>query len=106
MIWKRIITHDLREYFDSWSERIFSCRIQETILNPTISQGDCNFDSMTWLSECSYTQRSDDDLDWLQASSSGNIDVGPDQDNTLGSKGAFSFTFLWTNGVIAKDIMR
>lgn len=53
---------------------------------------------MTWLSECAYKQREDDDLDWLQASSSGMVDVGPGHDHTLGSNG--KFVLLFSCGIV------
>ncbi|XP_070000024.1 MAM and LDL-receptor class A domain-containing protein 1-like [Penaeus vannamei] len=68
-----------------------------------IWQGNCDFDSMTWPSDCAYKQREDDDLDWLQASSSGMLDVGPDHDHTLGSSGHYLYVtnFGGVQGLLA-----
>ncbi|XP_063596764.1 MAM and LDL-receptor class A domain-containing protein 1-like [Penaeus indicus] len=65
-------------------------------------KGNCNFDSMTWLSECAYKQREDDDLDWLQASS-GIVGVGPEHDHTLGSNGHYVYVtnFGGVQGLLA-----
>nr|XP_027211162.1 MAM and LDL-receptor class A domain-containing protein 1-like [Penaeus vannamei] len=66
-------------------------------------KGNCDFDSMTWPSDCAYKQREDDDLDWLQASSSGMLDVGPDHDHTLGSSGHYLYVtnFGGVQGLLA-----
>lgn len=50
-------------------------------------QGNCNFDLGSWLNDCSYRQRKDDDLDWQWGSSSGQPATGPQHDHTLGSNG-------------------
>lgn len=56
------------------------------------TQGNCNFDSLEWLSECNYKVRSDDDLEWQWASGSGQPATGPQHDHTLGSNGTVEGT--------------
>ncbi|MPC07725.1 MAM and LDL-receptor class A domain-containing protein 1 [Portunus trituberculatus] len=54
-------------------------------------RGDCNFDTGSWLSDCAYGQRTDDDLDWQQASASDQDGTGPLHDHTLGSIGYYVY---------------
>ncbi|XP_071520575.1 LOW QUALITY PROTEIN: MAM and LDL-receptor class A domain-containing protein 1-like [Panulirus ornatus] len=54
-------------------------------------QGNCNFDSPFWLTECDYTQSTDDDTQWIQGISSGDPTTGPPHDHTLGSTGKYLY---------------
>ncbi|KAG7165100.1 MAM and LDL-receptor class A domain-containing protein 2-like 1, partial [Homarus americanus] len=64
-------------------------------------KGNCNFDSETWHLECDYIQRTDDDLDWKRASSSGDPALGPQHDHTLGSNGYYLYVSN-TNGELGQ----
>ena len=46
-----------------------------------VNVGDCNFDSPQWQQVCNWTQRQDDDIDWVQAASRTNPDTGPMADH-------------------------
>lgn len=43
--------------------------------------GDCSFDTTDWAKRCGWSQRQDDDADWMQANYRQNPNTGADADH-------------------------
>ncbi|KAG0721750.1 MAM and LDL-receptor class A domain-containing protein 1 [Chionoecetes opilio] len=63
----------------------YDCRDKSDEYQCPDIKGNCNFDSESWVEDCSYRQRTDDHLDWQWASGSGQPATGPQHDHTLAS---------------------
>lgn len=72
---------DVSIYFRSYSKQLETGNDVSSVFFKVPNPGDCSFDTTDWATRCGWSQRQDDDADWMQANYRQNPSTGADADH-------------------------